>query len=82
MSPLSDLTAAQMRILLRERALVVGPGELLVVQVPPDWPPMKLRDLQDALRVYAECELGIPVMVVPGTAVTVARMPDDPFSES
>jgi hypothetical protein len=83
MTGLNDITAAQLRLLLREHALVVAPGEVLVVQVPPDWSPVIIRELSDGLRAVCSDTgfLGgvtIPVLVVPGTAVTVARLDDLP----
>jgi hypothetical protein len=66
-------SADDLRFLLREHSLVLEPGEVLVVMVPPDWPPQHVRDLQDALTAYAEDIIGIRVLVVPGTAMAVGR---------
>ncbi len=77
-----QVTAGEMRAMLREHALIAAPGEILVVQVPPDWSPSVVRDLQDALR--AGCDVigaDLRVLVVPGTAVTVAQMPSDPLPD-
>jgi hypothetical protein len=77
-------TTAQLRELLRDHALVVAPGETLVVMIPPDWGPIHCRELQDALTAYCtdpDDGLGFRVLVVPGLAVTVAQMPDDPFGD-
>jgi hypothetical protein len=48
----SDWTPSkdELRFILREHALILRPGEILIVQVPPDWSPAIVRDLQDALR--------------------------------
>jgi hypothetical protein len=83
MSRASGLTPGQLRVMLREHALIVAPGELLVVMVPPDWPPRDVRELNDALSAWCDDLVtgsGIKVLVVPGTAVTVAQMPADPFA--
>jgi hypothetical protein len=63
------------------RATIVGPNEVLVIVVPAEWQPRKLRELNDALAVQGH-ELGIQVVAVPGTGMAVAQMPPDPFSES
>jgi hypothetical protein len=64
--------ADELRFLLHEHSLVLEPGEVLVVMVPPDWPPLHCRDLQDALNAVIY-EHGIPVVVTPGTAVAVGK---------
>jgi hypothetical protein len=74
---MDDISAAELRSILRRNALVVGPGEVLVVTVPPSWQIGAIQDLMTALNAYLGPE--IRALVVPGTAVTVARMPDDPF---
>jgi hypothetical protein len=62
-----------LRFLLREHSLVLEPGEVLVVMIPPDWPPWQAKELQDALTAYATDIIGVPVLVVPGTALAVGR---------
>jgi hypothetical protein len=49
------------------------------VTVPPTWRPEDVRDLNDALQA-AGYDLGIQLLVVPGTAVTVGRMPLAPLA--
>lgn len=81
---LSDISPEQLREMLRDHAVVIAPGEALVVMVPPSWPPHDVRDLQDALRAACfDPDMGIrfPVLVVPGNAIAVAAMPPDPFGE-
>lgn len=82
---LDDITSGELRSMLRQHALIVQPGEMLVIQVPPDWSVGHVTDLQNAIRAYCEDpSLGpvFRVLVVPGTAVTVAAMPSDPFGEA
>jgi hypothetical protein len=67
-----SLDAAELRFLLREHSLVLGPGEVLVVMVPPSWSPSWCRELSDALNAVMY-EHGVPVIVTPGTAVAVGR---------
>lgn len=80
-----SLTPGELRVLLREHTAVLAPGEVLVVMVPPTWTPREVGELQTALRaVCGDPEwLGarLPVLVVPGTAIGVAQMPPDPFTE-
>ncbi len=81
MNDRDEVTPGELRALAREHALIVAPGEVLVIEVPPDWAPRIIRELQDALWAYCgHLEADIKVLVVPGTAVTVAPMPPDPFA--
>jgi hypothetical protein len=77
--PVSDITPGELRAMLRDHALVISPGEVLIVTVPPVWRPQDVRDINDALKL-AGYELGIRLLVVPGTAVTVGRMPLAPLA--
>lgn len=72
MSGRHEMDTGDLRFLLREHSLVIEPGEVLVVMVPPDWPPSACRDLHDALNAVM-AEHGIPVVVTPGTAVAVGQ---------
>lgn len=38
-----NLDASELRFLLREHALILEPGEVLIVMVPPDWSPAWCR---------------------------------------
>jgi hypothetical protein len=81
----SHTGAAALCAALRDRAVIVHPGEVLIVQVPPDWPVQDIRDLNDALLAYTtdpDYRLDIKVLVVPGTGLAVAQPPADPFTES
>lgn len=64
-----------LRLLLREHALVIGPGETLVVMLSDSFTPMQCREIYDALNAVSY-ELGFRVMVTPATAVTVAPLAD------
>jgi hypothetical protein len=78
-------TVGELRELLRDHALVITPGETLILTVPPDWQPIHVRELQDALTCYCtdpEQGFGFRILVVPGLAVTVAQMPADPFGDA
>lgn len=65
-----NLDAAQLRFLLREHSLILQPGEVLVVMVPPDWSPAWCQDLHDALNAVL-FDYGFAAVVSPGTAVAV-----------
>jgi hypothetical protein len=67
------------RALMREHAVIVGPDEVLVVQVPPVWTPREVRELNDALAAYG-WELGMRVLAVPGTGMAAVTVPADPFA--
>jgi hypothetical protein len=75
----AEITPSELRAMARTHALIVGPGELLVVTVPPHWPPWQVRELNDALMAacfdYAR-GAGIRVLAVPGTAVGVGKLPE------
>ncbi len=72
MSESLNLGAAELRILLRAHSLILQPGEVLVVMVPPDWPPAWCRDLHDALNAVLR-DHGFAAVVTPGTAVAVGK---------
>jgi hypothetical protein len=74
-SDMEDIAPAELRAMLREHALIVGPGETLVVTVPPDWSPQTVRDLNDALGAVS-FDMGFQTLVTPGTAVTVEHLPE------
>jgi hypothetical protein len=60
------LDANELRFLLREHSLILEPGEVLVVMVPPDWSPTWCRDLHDALNAVL-WDYGFAAVVTPGT---------------
>jgi hypothetical protein len=73
---MDGLSAGELRALLREHLIIMTPGEILVVMVPPDWTPLQVREYNDALRAYcedSELRLGIRAIAVPGTAVASGR---------
>jgi hypothetical protein len=79
-----DLATGELRELLRQHALVIAPGESLIVMVPPDWQPRDVRELNDALSAICADPVygtGFRVLAVPGTAITVAPEPPDPFPD-
>jgi hypothetical protein len=67
-----NLGADELRFLLREHTLILEPGEVLVVMVPPDWSPAWCRDLHDALNAVL-FDHGFAAVVTPGTAVAVGK---------
>jgi hypothetical protein len=73
------VTTAELRVLAREYATIVRPGEVLIVRVPSSWRPREVAQLNEALG-YAGGGLGISVLVVPGDGVSVATPPADPFA--
>jgi hypothetical protein len=110
MSGLEDLTPGEIRELLRQCALIVAPGETLIIMVSDHFTPRQVRELNDSLNAIAQdpwwpnppppppgtdtgctCTCSCPactftwapmrVIVVPGTAVTVAQIPEDPFPD-
>ena len=80
MSGLKDISDDELRAMLRQHAVVIAPGEVLVVMVPHWWAPEDVIGLNERLS-YAASEYGFPVLVAPGNAVGVALMPPDPFGE-
>jgi len=83
-SKVAQLSPGQLRAMLREHAVVVGPDEVLVVMVPPDWSPQDVRDLGDGLRACCqdpELGNGMKILVIPGTALAVQQVPEDPFPD-
>jgi hypothetical protein len=74
MSGLDDITPAELRDMLRQHALVIGPGEVLVVTLGDSFTPLQCREIYDALSAVS-WDLGFRVIVTPGCAVTVAAAP-------
>lgn len=72
---MEDITPADLRALLRDHALVIGPGEVLVVMLGDRFTPLQCREISDALTAVSY-DLGFRVLVTPGSAVTVAPVPD------
>jgi hypothetical protein len=84
MTRMHDLSNGELRELLRQHAVVMGPDEVLVVMVPPDWSPRDVRELGDGLRACSqdpELGNGMKILVIPGTALAVAQEPADPFPD-
>jgi len=78
MSPARDPSGEELRKAAACRMTTLNPGEILVLRVPPDWAPLEVRQLQDALR-YPAREFGVEILVVPAVQVTVTQPPPDPF---
>ena len=80
MSDSDAVTPGELRALARQYALILEPGELLVITVPPSWPPEQVRELNDALSVWTfDPQTGGPcyrILAVPGTAVCVGKLPE------
>src|SRR5882724_4746449 len=73
--PLASSMALELRERLRDHAVVVLPGETLVVLGDPRWTPHQLQGLQyqaDAIR--KELGLTFQVLFVPGAQLATARM--------
>jgi hypothetical protein len=72
------LGADEARALLREFAVVVRPGETLILRVGNGYTPSQVRELQDALNRIADYHhMGFKVLVVPGDELAVAQPETD-----
>lgn len=76
---LSELDGERLREVLRGHdAMVIGPGEILVITVPAWWKP---EDCREFMSVNAYCGPEIRALVAPAAEVRRARVPQDPFGD-
>ena len=68
-------TPEDLRAFAREFAVVVRPGETLVIRMGSDYTPNQLRELHEALN-HPTMELPFRVLVVPGEDFAVAQAPE------
>jgi hypothetical protein len=71
------LSRDEVRSLLRECVTVVKPGETLIIRGQPEWTPVQVREVQDALNsIREDGNLPFRAIVVPGAELGVTEAGD------
>ena len=73
-----SLTPDEVRQLVRECAVVVKPGETLVIQVGPEWNPPQIREVSDWLNYRDKDGPLWPfrILVIPGERLGIVEAAD------